>query len=684
MTKSYFRSANTALQVVLCGTFLLSLLIVSGALPLAGQTVPLPAVYNRVGLINETKLVTLPGHVHPLAQAKFDQGVVADSVPVEHLIVVLHRSPEQEAAAAVLVDQLHNRNSAQFHQWLTPEDFGRQFGPSDNDIQKVTSWFRSKGFTIDDVPPGRTHIIISGTAGQVRNAFHTQLHNLSVNGERHIGVLTDPQIPAALAPVVAGFRQLHDWRAKPLYHPAGAFQRDSQTGSWQKVSGPASSPEFTFSYDKSTYYAVGPQDWYTIYNSRPLYAAGTTGAGTTIAVLEETEVVNPEDVDTFRAQFGLPAYPATPTSTQGGVNWVYGPGNGCDAPLRPSQEMGNEESEALLDVEWAGAIAPNATVDFVACASTSSDLGAAGIDLAASYVANYLSSTVVATSLSYGECEIAAGAEGALYYSNLWQQLAAEGITAIVSSGDAGSLGCNQGSAYGSYNPSPNALSSSIYNLSAGGTDFSDYYQTQGYTGWWNSGNGIGYSSALSYVPEVAWGGLCSNPLTVSLLQYAGNTAYGTTYSPLALCNSTQAYLQGWLGVIGGGGGISQYNPIASWQGGVFGIGNTATSTGYRNLPDLSFFAASGWWGHFLLYCQSDLTVVDLSGSVSYPACDYSNSTDAILFGAGGTSFVAPQIAGLMALVNQQTGSRQGVANYTLYNLAATEYGTPGSPNSLW
>ena len=150
-----------------------------------------------------------------------------------------------------------------------------------------------------------------------------------------------------------------------------------------------SAPELTLSYDGNPYYAVGPQDWYTIYNSQPLYQAGVTGAGTTIAVIEETEVADQGDVSGFRSQFGLPAYPVTPNSTQGGVNWIYGPGNGCGAPAELTTT--GEESEALLDVEWAGAIAPNAIVDFVACNSTDSSIGSYGTDLAASYVANYLS-----------------------------------------------------------------------------------------------------------------------------------------------------------------------------------------------------------------------------------------------------------------------------------------------------
>jgi hypothetical protein len=246
MAKTYLRSEITAFHAGSgVSAVLLSLLLVMAALPLAGQTVPLPAVQNRVGLIDETKLVSLPGHVHPLARTEFDQGAVADSLPVEHLIVVLQRSPEQDAAAAVLVDQFHNQNSPQYHQWLTPAQFGQHFGPSDSDLQKAMTWLKAQGFIIEDVPPGRTHIVISGTAGQMRHAFHTQLHNLNVNGEKHIAVLTEPQIPVALAPVIAGFRQLYDWHPKSLHQPAGVFKRNKQSGRWQKVSGPQSLPEFT-------------------------------------------------------------------------------------------------------------------------------------------------------------------------------------------------------------------------------------------------------------------------------------------------------------------------------------------------------------------------------------------------------------------------------------------------------
>jgi hypothetical protein len=645
--------------------------------PVSAQSFEYPPVYSRITQpIDESHLVAITGHVHPMARAEFDRGLVDDGMPVEHLIVLLQRTPEQQQAADLLLDQVHNRRSPMYHRWQIAQDFGRHFGPTDEDISKLTNWLRSKGFTIEDVPPGRTHIVITGTAGTVREALHTAIHKLNIAGKEEKAVLSEPLVPVALAPVIAGFYRLYSWHGHPLHHAV-----DRGKGGIPFVganNGSESAPDFTYVYNGTTYYDVAPNDWYTIYNVSPLFSAGINGAGQTIAVLEETEVVNQSDVATFRSQFGLPAYPKKPTNTKGGVNWLYGPGNGCSAPAKPTSL--DEETEALLDTEWAGVAAPNAMIDFVACATSGSDIGSSGIDQAASYVANYLYSSVVAASLSYGECEIDAGAQGTAYYATMWQQMAFAGITAIVSSGDAGSMMCDQPpqpslETYATHDLSSNAFASSAYNISAGGTDFSDVYQASGGAvgQYWNASNSSGFASATSYVPEIAWSGWCSSPVYASFLENTGNTLYGTSYTQEAICNNAKAQAAGLLQVVGGGGGVSSYAGLPSWQS-VYGVGlgGSGSSTAWRNQPDISLFASNGIWSHALPFCNSH---------TGY-ACTYHQASDAYHLAAGGTSFVAPQIAGLMALINEYTQSRQGVANYTLYSLAANEYGVPGEPNT--
>jgi hypothetical protein len=616
---------------------------------------------------NDNALTTLKGNVYPLARAEYDQGRVSDSLPMEHIIMMLQRSPDQEKMLSAVIDGLHNRRSPLYHHWLKPAQYGQHFGPSDQDLSVVTTWLKGQGFKIDQVPPGRTSIIFSGTAGQVRSAFHTEVHNLDVKGERHIGIMSEPRIPTALTPVVSGFRSLHNFFAKPMMVNAGLAKRDPKTHKWTKVAGPTTLREAAKVHAGITdttdgLFLVGPQDFYTIYNENPLLSASTpiNGTGATIAVLEETDI-NPADVTTFQSQFNIAA--------TGTVNYLFGAdGVFC---TDPGILTDGEESEADLDAQWANAVAPGATLNFVSCASTATTQG---IDLSAMYVINNLSATVSAMSLSYGGCEWLGQLPSVQFFTQMWQQAAAEGQTVSVASGDGGAMLCDTDSEGAVNPPSVSFISDTPYNISAGGTDFadgyiSDYLATGTGNIWWNTTETTqanGYESALSYIPEVSWGGECSSPITASFFQANAVASFGTTYTPEAICNYD--YLNVGAGletVIGGTGGVSAFTGIPTWQS-AYGVGlagnNTSTLT--RNQPDVSLFASAGWLSHALVFCESDIAGCDYSMDGTYPI-------------AGGTSFVAPQLAGFMALVVQQTGSFQGVANYNLYNLATTEYGTP-------
>ena len=421
--------------------------------------------------------------------------------------------------------------------------------------------------------------------------------------------------------------------------------------------------------EAGTYRQLGPQDFYSVYNENPLLNGGITGAGQTIALIEQAEVAA-ADVAGFRAQFGLPAYPATPNAAQGGVNYLWGADSGlkgyasCLAPVSVGVgKASGEEAEADIDLQWSGVVAPRATIDFVACGrGDGSALGSLGIDRSAQYIVNYLYSTVTAASLSYGECEQdMSSASG--YYSRQWQQFAAEGITAVVAAGDSASQQCYAGKDAGQVN----GLGNSAYNVSAGGTDFGDLYMSADYTlspadTWWNGTGGERLAHALSYIPESEWDGSCSSDLVASYLEKAG-----IPRMPLAICNSSASSAESAKGAMGG---VSSSIGIPTWQS-VHGVATSAGPGIHRNLPDVSLFAGSGLWGHFLPYCQADVA-----------ACDLSESGKATSLGSGGTAFVAPQVAGLLALIGQQTESRQGQADYTFYKLAAHEYGTQAVPNA--
>jgi subtilase family serine protease len=170
-----------------------------------------------VSPIDETQLVTLTGNVHPAAIAKNDRGPVSASLPMAGLVLVLSRSPEQQAAFDQYVQGEYDSSSPDYHQWLTPDGIGERFGPAQADIATLSGWLSSHGFAVKSVSPDRMTIDFSGTAGQVESTFHTSIHNLSVNGVAHFANMTDPQIPAALTPVVFGVKGMHSFFPHPLH-----------------------------------------------------------------------------------------------------------------------------------------------------------------------------------------------------------------------------------------------------------------------------------------------------------------------------------------------------------------------------------------------------------------------------------------------------------------------------------
>src|SRR5258708_25203389 len=310
--------------------------------------------------------------------------------------------------------------------------------------------------------PGRQVIEFSGTSGQVRSAFRTEIHRFVISGKEYTANAMDPQIPAALAPVVAGVVSLHSFPRKSYARILGQFRRTlGKTGL---------EPLFTFPnpFSGRNFYGLGPGDFATIYNSKPLIAAGNDGTGQTIAIVGETNL-NVQDVQQFRKMFGLPAnFNAT--------NVVL---NGED----PGITSFGEEGEADLDVEWSGAVAPGATVKFVVSASTPAS---AGIDLSALYIVERNLAAVM--SESYGDCQKHLGSAGNAFYNSLLEQAAAQGITVILSSGDGGSAGCDDFNTQqvATQGLAVSGLASTPFNVSAGGTDFDP---VNNFSAYWDSTN---------------------------------------------------------------------------------------------------------------------------------------------------------------------------------------------------
>jgi hypothetical protein len=480
------------------------------------------------------------------------------------------------------------------------------------------------------VTHGRTVVEFSGTEAQLEAAFHTQIHKYLVNGEEHWANSSDPQIPAALAPAVAGVLSLHNFPRKPMSKVLGTYSPKTRQLNRRDIN-----PQFTLNfgcYPNGTCYAVGPADFGKIYNVQPLWNAGIDGTGQKIAIVGESDI-NIQDVRDFRNLFGLP---------QNDPNIIYDGPNPGPMP---------DESEADIDVEWSGAIAPNATIDFVVSQSTETTFG---VDLSALYIIDNNLAPVM--SESYGECELGLGSAGNSFYNALWAQAAAQGITAILASGDSGSALCDFQGAPAQSGLAVSGFASTPFNVAIGGTDFNDFLHE---TTYWNSSNSSPTQlSAKGYIPETTWDVSCTNSIFLKAFGFGTNAEND--------CNNSRI---GGLYTVGGSGGVSDctsnngQSPSScsggytkpSWQ-----VAPGVPADGKRDLPDVSLFASNGILNSFYIFCETDGFAFCASGS--YGA-------------AGGTSFGAPAFAGIMALVNQkmQTPEGQGNANYVMYKLASQQ-----------
>jgi hypothetical protein len=562
--------------------------------------------------VDESSRIVLKGSTHPLARREFDAGIASDNLPMESMLLVLKRSPGQETALQELLKLQQTKGSPSFHKWLTPEEFGARFGPSDTELAPLKNWLASHGFTVKRVSAGRTVLEFSGTAGQVQNAFRTEIHKYIVRGQEHWANNRDVQIPAALSPVVHGLLSLNDFSQHGPVPQLQSFALSKSTGAPSSIT-----PEVTLAGCNGTAacYGVGPADFATIYDVSPLYAAGKDGTGETIAIASSSNI-HLTDTQNFRQLFNLPANDPQII--------VIGPDPGT---------VPGEEGLANLQVQWAGAVARNATIKLVVAQSTT---GTEGANLAAIYVVDGNLAPIL--TFSFTDCEPTIGPSGTLFYQILWEQAAAEGITVVAPAGDTGAAGCDNHftEIAASQGLAVNALASTAFNVAVGGTDFD---QVGNWSQYWGSSNDPNTSaSAKSYIPEVAWNDSC-----------AENGPNGCS-NP----NITGSDL------VAGGGGCSIATATPPWQS---AIGACAT-TGARALPDVSLFSSDGNNGSFYLVCQGD------ANSNGDPSCNL-NSPYANIQGLGGTAASAAAFAGVMALVNQYNGGPQGNANFVLYPLAA-------------
>jgi subtilase family serine protease len=558
----------------------------------AGAAVAQTPAARITAAISSGSRTTLEGSRPPAARAANDTGRLAATTKLQGVTITFARSDAQEAALQELLAAQQNTASPLYHQWLTPDQFAARFGMADADLAKVEAWIEQQGMTVDRVARSKNSISFTGTAAQIEAAFATELHTYNVNGVSHFAPSTDLAIPAAMASSVSAVTHLSDFKPRPHV----------------KVRPLSAQPKFTSSQTGSHY--LTPGDIETIYNIKPAYTQGYTGAGQAIAVVGQS-YVDLSDITAFQAAAGLTAKAPT---------LVLMPNSGTAAV------SSGDEVESDLDLEYSGAIAPGATI-YLVYTGNSTTVGAFD---ALTYAVDEDIAPIISS--SYGDCETDLGTTFYTQYNASLEQAATQGQTVISAAGDDGSTDCYEDTNLTTTQREALAVdfpASSQYVTGIGGTEFptADVASTNT-TFWSGQASTDTISSALSYIPEQVW-------------------------------NDDSAA----DGLGSGGGGVSIYTARPSWQTAL-----TSSITGSNRLvPDVSLDASPDNAGY--LYCSSDATSTGITGSCTD---GFRDANDEYLTVAGGTSFGAPIFAGMVALINQsQNSTGQGVVNPTLYTLAA-------------
>ncbi len=357
-----------------------------------------------------------------------------------------------------LLSDQQDPKSPNYHHWLTPQEFGKRFGVSEQEYQGAVQWFQQHGFAVRTQPGNHLRIYFEGAVGDVERAFNVTIGMYEYGGKTYYSNDTDPVIPAGLQGKAHGVYGLDNFpKAHPMFRTGNGI-------------------------------ALAPLDMHLAYNMAALDQGGIDGSGQRVAVVETSDF-NISDVQLFRNTFGLP-----PNDPQ---KFFVSANPGIDA-------TGGEE-EALLDVEWAGAIAKGAVIEAVI--ADNSD-----IQSALDYILNQLFSTrVIAVSFGNGESSLQAGQAQQFmdYMDSYFMQAAAQGQTVLVASGDEGAQQ-SVGTSGLSRSADINYLCSSGFVVCVGATSLN--------LKWDNSGN------ATQYVSETAWNnGL---PLPKFAASGGGRSAY--------------------------------------------------------------------------------------------------------------------------------------------------------------
>lgn len=610
-----------------------ALLLASGCLLLMGASYSAESQATEPGSGSQAPgLHVLTGNHRTLVKAAKDMGELPGQTSLRNLSLHLKRPAGRQAALNTLIDQQHNPRSPNYRLWLTASQLDTVYGPDPIQRKALVAWLQGQGMKNVRVSSAGLDVHFDATASQVKRTFSTELHRFALNGEQHVVNTADPSVPVEFSGLVGSVTGLNDFRPKPQSHRVADMAKAGAPGGVQ--------PQLTLPITNGPrYYAVGPQDFATIYNVRPIWAAGFRGAGQTVTVAGDSNL-QLADWLSFRSSFGLSGYAGTLSIAH----------PGCADP-----GLADNEYEAAVDAEWASAAAPDANVQLISCPDSETT---SGVFTAIENALNSGSPPAI-LSVSFGSCESSDEPGSNEYVNDLFQQAAAEGTSVFVSSGDGSSAWCDWSylnadlKVHGGL--SINVLAASPYAVAVGGTTYSVTLQGKANQYWTQARSTAanGYLSALSYIPEMAWNDSCGNPVEATSWGYSDT---------LSFCNSS--FFNAYPGAYGTTGGNSKNVTVTpSWQSGVPG----APPAGARGVPDVALMSGGYAGSNYVIACMSD-------ESKNGVPCDFSEDGNVLGSAGYGTSFSAPAFAGVQALINQKLGTRQGNPNYALYQIGRLEY----------
>jgi kumamolisin len=564
----------------------------------------------------------------------------AGSTPISVTLILPLRSPEE---AESLMTSLHTPGNSQFHRFLTAGEFAARFGPPEAEVAKLISQLAAYKLTAKQT--STTTLRVTGLPANMERAFAVSLHAYQVPAHGKVRAHTfhapvgHPSIPSEMTGSVASVIGLN---SRPNFRPHVRTVPERMRAARRTVKSAATgnAPGFLTVADVAK-----------LYDIQPLYKQGITGQGRTLGIVTLASFT-PGDAFAYWKAVGLRV---DPNRIQV-VNVDGGPG-------APSDESRSDET--TLDVEQAGGIAPRARIIVYQAAPT----GQGFVDAFATAVD---SNSAESLSVSWGLWEwfnsissvsdpmSGQPAEMVHAFHELFLRAAIQGQTLFAASGDAGAydvngnLGCTPKTPFLTCNLtlSVDSPASDPAITATGGTT----------------------------LPGVQVFCLDANCTQLYRVNISSERVWGWDYLD-GLCASFGVPDPVACGIfpVGSGGGISILFARPDYQETMPGLRHSEHSQTYvingkpifslagnyvgRNVPDISFNADP----------QTGYQVYYTSNHFGF----------GILAFGGGTSFVAPQLNGVAALLGQAVNGRIGLLNYPLYGLAHASKGYKGSQPSL-